>query len=65
MNGLAVRRPTRRSIRTTGNVFVAILGSLCCAWLTIFAGVALAQSPPPYVFSGPLLPLILQMPENT
>jgi len=29
------------------------------------SGIAAAQAPPPYVFSGPLLPLLLQMPENT
>ncbi len=29
------------------------------------AGMASGQAPPPYVFSGPLLPLLLQMPENS
>ena len=33
--------------------------------LCVYAGIASAQTPPPYVFSGPLLPLLLQMPENS
>ena len=31
----------------------------------VCAGIASAQTPPPYVFSGPLLPLLSQMPENS
>ena len=41
------------------------------AWLRRFSSASarrcgsFAQTPPPYVFSGPLLPLLLQMPENS
>ena len=38
-----------------------IAAMLVCACV----GVASAQTPPPYVFSSPLLPLLLQMPENS
>src|SRR5207248_4480985 len=31
----------------------------------VCAGIASAQTPPAYVFSSPLLPLLLQMPENS
>src|SRR5262245_36618747 len=46
------------------------LGNRVARWtaailLFISAGTAAAQTPPAYVFSGALLPLILQMPENT
>ncbi len=43
--------------------FVRLLTLLVAAGL--FAGGAFGQSIPPYVGSGPLLPLILQMPQNS
>ena len=46
------------------------LGVCLARWIAAIlvgacAGIASAQTPPPYVFSGPLLPLLLQMPENS
>src|SRR5262245_24233912 len=49
----------------TRHPFINALASWAQAFVIgVYAGHAVAQTPPPYVFSGPLLPLLLQMPEN-
>ena len=45
------------------------LGVCVARWIAailvlVSVGIASAETPPPYVFSGPLLPLLLQMPRE-